>query len=101
MRWSEHAIWWQVYPLGFTGAEPQALPPDAPPVHRLSHVAGWLDHLVGLGCNGLALGPVFASETHGYDTVDHLRIDSRLGTEDDLRRLVDQAAERGVRIILD
>ena len=101
MRWSEHAIWWQVYPLGFTGAEPQALPPGTPPVHRLSHIADWLDHLVGLGCNGLALGPVFASETHGYDTVDHLRIDSRLGTEEDLRRLVDQAAERGVRIILD
>ena len=30
-----------------------------------------------MGANGLLLGPVFASETHGYDTVDYYRIDSR------------------------
>jgi cyclomaltodextrinase / maltogenic alpha-amylase / neopullulanase len=27
--WAEHAIWWHVYPLGFTGAEKAALAPDA------------------------------------------------------------------------
>jgi glycosidase len=101
MRWSEHAIWWHVYPLGFTGAEREALPPSAPPVPRLAGLADWLDYLVELGCNGLALGPVFASETHGYDTLDHFRVDPRLGTEDDLRRLLDQASARGVRVLLD
>ena len=101
MRWPDHAIWWHVYPLGFTGAEKAALPPSAPPVTRLSKLANWLDYLVELGCNGLALGPVFASETHGYDTVDHFRVDSRLGTEDDLLRLVEQASARGVRVLLD
>ena len=40
---------------------------------RLRQLEAWLPHLVELGCNGLALGPVFASETHGYDTVDHFR----------------------------
>lgn len=101
MPWSDHAIWWHVYPLGFLGAEPAALPADEPPRHRLPALADWLDHLVGLGCNGLALGPVFASETHGYDTVDHFRIDPRLGTEDDLAELVERAAARGVRVLLD
>ncbi|GAA0344122.1 alpha-amylase family protein [Actinoallomurus spadix] len=101
MHWSEHAVWWHVYPLGFTGAERQALPPAAPPVPRLSRLADWLDYLVALGCNGLALGPVFAAETHGYDTVDHFRVDPRLGTEQDLLRLIEQASGRGVRVLLD
>ena len=84
--WVRHAIWWQVYPLGFTGAERTALPEGADPVPRLRQLEAWLPHLVELGCNGLALGPVFASETHGYDTVDHLRVDPRLGSEADLQR---------------
>ncbi|WP_205857524.1 alpha-amylase family glycosyl hydrolase [Phytoactinopolyspora endophytica] len=101
MEWSTHAIWWHVYPLGFVGAEREALSPGSPAVSRLPKLAGWLDYLVELGCNGLALGPVFASETHGYDTVDHFRIDGRLGDEDDLVRLIEQSHARGVRVLLD
>jgi glycosidase len=70
-------------------------------VHRLDRLHAWLDHVVELGLNGLALGPVFASQTHGYDTVDHLRVDPRLGTEDDLQRLIDACAQRGIRVLLD
>ena len=101
MPWSDYAIWWHVYPLGFLGAERAALPPGEPPRHRLPELADWLDHLLELGCNGLALGPVFAAETHGYDTVDHYRIDPRLGSEDDLAALVEKAAAKGVRVLLD
>jgi glycosidase len=99
--WVDSSIWWHVYPLGFTGAEHQALPPELPPVHRLNQLENWLDYLVDLGCNGLALGPVFSSESHGYDTVDHFRIDSRLGDEDDLVQLIGKASARGVRVLLD
>jgi glycosidase len=90
-----------VYPLGFTGAERAALPADEPARHRLRHLAAWLDYAVELGCNGLLLGPVFASETHGYDTTDHFRIDARLGDEADFDALVTAAGERGLRLILD
>jgi cyclomaltodextrinase / maltogenic alpha-amylase / neopullulanase len=100
--WADTAIWWHVYPLGFTGAERQALPEADDRVrHRLPHLASWLDYAVELGCSGLLLGPVFASETHGYDTTDHFRIDSRLGDEADLADLVDAARSRGLRIVLD
>jgi cyclomaltodextrinase / maltogenic alpha-amylase / neopullulanase len=99
--WVDHAIWWQVYPLTFVGAERDALPTDAPPVHRLRQLEAWLDYLVGLGCNGLALGPIFASETHGYDTVDHFRIDARLGDDADLDALLAACRSKGVRVLLD
>lgn len=99
--WADHAIWWQVYPLGFVGAEPSALPRDAGPVHRLPQLEAWLDYLVGLGCNGLALGPVFAAATHGYDTVDHFQVDTRLGDDKDLDKLIAACHAKGVRVLLD
>jgi glycosidase len=92
---------WQVYPLGFTGAEPAALPPGVPVRHRLRHLEAWLDYAVELGCNGLLLGPVFAAQTHGYDTTDHFVIDARLGDDDDFDALVTAADQRGLRLILD
>ncbi|CAN5228120.1 alpha-amylase family protein [soil metagenome] len=98
--WVEHAIWWQIYPLGFVGA----FPADPAPVaseHRLRRVADWLDHAIALGASGIALGPVFASRTHGYDTTDHHRIDPRLGDDDDFDHLVEQAHSRGLRVLLD
>lgn len=100
--WPEHVIWWHIYPLGFIGAPIRdGVDPDADPVHRLDRLEPWLDHVISLGLNGLLLGPVFASETHGYDTVDHFRIDPRLGDDGDFDRLVAAARERGIRILLD
>lgn len=99
--WSDHVIWWQLHPISFVGAEPVALPVDAAPVHRLRRIEAWLDYVIELGANGLALGPVFASESHGYDTVDHYRIDPRLGTDQDFDALVSACRERGLRLLLD
>ncbi|MDF2993087.1 MAG: glycosidase [Microbacterium sp.] len=100
--WPEHVLWWHVYPLGFVGASIRdGVDPDADPVHRLDRLEPWLDHVIALGLNGLLLGPIFAAETHGYDTVDHFRIDPRLGDEEDVARLVAAARERGIRILLD
>ncbi|MDR3661534.1 MAG: alpha-amylase family glycosyl hydrolase [Mycobacterium sp.] len=98
--WVEHAIWWQVYPLGFAGAYP-AEPPPRTDEHRLRRVTAWLDHAVRLGASGVALGPIFTSGTHGYDTVDHFQIDPRLGDDADFDELVDEAHRRGLRILLD
>ncbi len=100
MGWVEHAIWWHVYPLGAVGA-PIRVPDAGHDAHRLDRLLPWLDHVVRLGANGLLLGPVFASSTHGYDTTDHYRVDPRLGTDEDLDRLVAAAHERGLRVVLD
>ncbi|KUI35030.1 alpha-amylase family glycosyl hydrolase [Mycobacterium sp. GA-2829] len=98
--WVEHVIWWQVYPLGFVGAFPADPPPTADE-HRLRRLVEWLDHAIALGASGLALGPVFASRTHGYDTTDHYAIDPRLGDDTDFDELIDQAHRRGLRVLLD
>ena len=98
--WIAHAIWWQVYPLGFVGAFPADHPPSADE-HRLRRITDWLDHAVQLGASGIALGPIFASRTHGYDTTDHFSIDPRLGDDDDFDHLVVEARSRGLRILLD
>ena len=99
--WVEHAIWWQVYPLGFVGAFPVSSEPPQPDQHRLRRLVDWLDHAIALGASGVALGPIFASRTHGYDTTDHYRIDPRLGDDADFDHLVAEARRRGLRILLD
>ncbi|GJE53910.1 Neopullulanase [Methylobacterium thuringiense] len=98
--WVEHTIWWQVFPLGFVGAEPE-LVDGAPVLHRLEHLQAWLDYALELGATGLALGPVFAASTHGYDTIDPFRVDPRLGDEADLISLIEAAQARGLRVLLD
>src|ERR1700744_5637727 len=98
--WVEHVIWWHVYPLGFVGAFPASVPPD-PREHRLRRVAEWFDHAITLGASGIALGPIFASRTHGYDTTDHYRIDPRLGAQSDVDSRIAGARRRGLRVLLD
>ncbi len=99
--WTGSVIWWQVYPFGFLGAEKQALPAGSEVRHRLPLLLPWLDYLVELGCNGLALNPVFASETHGYDVVDHFSIDARLGDDADIDELIAACHDRGIRVLFD
>lgn len=98
--WIRDTVWWQVYPLGFVGADAR-LRHGGAIVHRLDHLAAWLDYAADLGATGLALGPIFASSTHGYDTIDHLRIDPRLGDAADFDRLIAAARARGLRVLLD
>ncbi|HYN30593.1 MAG TPA: alpha-amylase family glycosyl hydrolase [Dermatophilaceae bacterium] len=101
--WTEHVMWWHLYPLGFTGAplQPREVGAADAVVHRLGQVEDWLDHVLHLGLNGIMLGPVFASRTHGYDTVDHFRIDPRLGDDQDFDHLVAACRDRGIRLLLD
>lgn len=102
MSWIDHAIWWHVYPLTFTGAPTRPVDDtERTLTHRLGHLRAWLDYAVDLGCNGLLLGPVFTSRSHGYDTIDHYSIDPRLGDDSDFDGLIADAQARGIRVVLD
>jgi cyclomaltodextrinase / maltogenic alpha-amylase / neopullulanase len=95
----QHAIWWHLHPLSFVGAESDSA--GVEPAHRFGRIVDWFDYAVELGVSGIALGPVFASGTHGYDTTDHFRIDPRLGDDTDFRALLAAAHDRGLRVLLD
>lgn len=92
-------VWYHLFPLGALEAERHN--PGGATTHRLAALAGLLDRLVELGAGGLLLGPVFESETHGYDTVDPFRIDRRLGDGEDLVHLATACHERGLALALD
>lgn len=97
--WVDHLIGWHVYPLGFVGASTRLESQEVS--HRLAHLGAWLDHAVALGCSSLALGPVFSSASHGYDTLDYFTIDPRLGDDDDFDHLLQAAHARGLSVLLD
>ncbi len=55
-----------------------------------------------LGVMGLWLMPVFASPSyHGYDVTDYYTVNPDYGTNEDLKHLIDQAHQRGMRVIVD
>ena len=61
-----------------------------------------LDYLKSLGVTCLYLNPIFeAHSNHRYNTACYRRVDPLLGTEEDLRSLIDSAAVLGIRVILD
>ncbi|MFH1135530.1 MAG: alpha-amylase family glycosyl hydrolase [Pseudomonadota bacterium] len=99
-HWANQTVFYHIYPLGLCGA-PEQNDFNSPPQPRLAKIHAWLDHIQGLGFNGLYLGPVFESSVHGYDTVDYFRTDRRLGTNDDLKNLAGEIKGRGLRLILD
>src|SRR5262245_46796559 len=101
--WVAGHMWYHVHALGALGCEPVNPDPGAaaPLAHRWPALEAWLDHLVDLGIGGLLLTPIFVSVTHGYDTVDPLRIDQRLGDDADFDRLVAACHARDVKVVLD
>nr|WP_255568535.1 alpha-amylase family glycosyl hydrolase [Corynebacterium mendelii] len=60
-----------------------------------------MDYVVRLGADTVVLGPIFASTSHGYDTVDFFTIDPRLGDDGDFDALVSGCRDRGLGLILD
>lgn len=62
-----------------------------------------LDYLSRLGVTALWLNPVHPSPRRdgGYDVVDYYGIDPRLGSLGDFAELLNQATERGLRVLLD
>lgn len=61
-----------------------------------------LDYIQSLGCNAVWLSPLFASPSHhGYDATDYDTVEPRLGTNAELRELIDEAHRRDIRVIMD
>lgn len=99
MAWYDEAIFYHIYPLGMTGAPKRNAYGE--PVHRLNTLLAWIPHIKEIGCNGIYIGPLFESVGHGYETTDYKKVDSRLGTNEDLTGFVAECHKQGIRVILD
>ena len=99
MAWYDEAVFYHIYPLGLTGAPRKN--DYGEPVHRLPNLLPWIGHLKKLGFTALYIGPLFQSVGHGYETTDYRLLDSRLGTNEDLKDFVAACHEAGLKVIFD
>jgi glycosidase len=77
----------------------------------LAGIREHLDYFCDLGVTALWLTPVLENNSpddekgfstyHGYATTDYYRVDPRFGTNADYRRLVDEAHDRGLKVVMD
>ncbi len=104
--WTERAVIYQVFVDRFNPGKGkkwlQSTNLMKPFGGTLRGVIEKLDTIKDLGFNTIWLTPIFASPSHhGYDISDYMRIEPRVGTEADLRELLDQAHAKGMRVLLD
>ncbi len=99
MAWYDEAVFYHIYPLGLTGAPKENSYGE--PVSRLNTLLPWISHIKKIGCNAIYIGPLFESVGHGYETTDYRKLDSRLGTNEDLKGFVAECHGQGVKVIFD
>ena len=77
----------------------------------LNGIREHLDYFKELGVTALWLTPVLENNSpdsdngfstyHGYATTDYYRVDPRFGTNDDYRRLCNEAHQKGLKVVMD
>ncbi len=98
-NWITNSVFYHIYPLGFCGAP--LLNEYTEPVNRIEKVIEWIPHLKELNINAIYFGPVFESQKHGYDTSDYTKIDCRLGSNADFKRVCDELHKNEIKIVID
>ena len=96
--WFDEAVLYQIYPLGLCGAPEEN---DGVRTPRILRLLDFVEHIKRLGATAVLLNPVFESDRHGYDTRDYFTVDSRLGGEEELRRVCDAFHEAGLKVMFD
>ena len=112
-EWAKNAVCYQIFPERFASGNPSLTPANsvdwgsAPTPFAmfggdLQGITDHLDYLSEEGVTLLYLTPIFkAGSNHKYDTEDYLEIDPQFGSKEDLHRLVANAHQHGIRIVLD
>ena len=113
-EWVKDTVWYQIFPERFANGN-KSLDPEgtlewgsAEPTPEnffggdLEGVINHLDYLKELGITGIYFTPVFhAFSNHKYDTIDYMEIDPQFGTKETLKKLVEEAHNRGIKVMLD
>ncbi len=96
--WANETVFYQIYPLGFCGAPYEN---DGKLSQSILKVKDWIPHLNKLGIGAIYFCPIFESDTHGYNTRDYRKIDTRIGTNEDFKELTEALHGAGIRVVLD
>ena len=94
--WLKKAAIYHIYPLTYMDSNGDG-------IGDLEGIRSKLDYIKSVGFDCIWLSPCFASawEDGGYDIIDFYKVDPRFGTNEDLKRLIDDAHSKGIKILLD
>jgi len=95
--WWHRGVIYQIYPRSFNDTTGNG-------VGDLNGITARLDYLSGtLGVDAIWLSPFYPSpmKDFGYDVADYTDVDPLFGTLDDFDRLVAEAHDRGLKVIID
>ena len=95
-EWLKSAAIYHIYPSTFMDS-------DGNGIGDLEGIRSKLDYIKSVGFNCIWMSPCFMSawEDGGYDILDFYKVDPRFGTNEDLKRLIDDAHAKGIKILLD
>jgi alpha-glucosidase len=96
VTWWQGGVVYQIYPRSFMDASGDG-------VGDLRGIVSRLDYLKWLGVDAVWISPFYPSPMadFGYDVSDYTGVDPLFGTLSDFDRLLEEAHERGIRVILD
>lgn len=94
--WWKNAVVYQVYPKSFQDSNGDG-------IGDLNGIIKRLGYLENLGINAIWLSPVCKSpqDDNGYDISDYQDIDPMFGSLEDMERLIREAGEHNIKIIMD
>ncbi|HEK9441014.1 TPA: alpha-glucosidase [Streptococcus equi subsp. equi] len=95
-HWWHKATIYQIYPRSFMDTSGNG-------IGDLKGITGKLDYLQELGITAIWLSPVYQSpmDDNGYDISDYQAIAAIFGDMADMDELLDEAKQRGIKIIMD
>lgn len=95
-HWWHKATIYQIYPRSFMDTSGNG-------IGDLKGITGKLDYLQELGITAIWLSPVYQSpmDDNGYDISDYQAIADIFGDMADMDELLDEAKQRGIKIIMD
>jgi alpha-glucosidase len=95
-QWWQHGIVYQIYPRSFRDTNGDG-------IGDLPGIVEKLDYLSWLGVEALWVSPIYPSPMadFGYDVADYCNVDRIFGSLSDMDRLIREAHQRKLRVILD